>query len=383
MEGTLKGTSRCVYGAVVTTACVLLTGCAGIHEYQPNRTPSTTYEPAETLRPRPIVPAATEEIEPMNAPSLSVEAPPASSPVEAYGISSPSVSDMALLPSDARPGECYARVFVPPNYKTVEERIVVQEATEKVEIIPAKYDWVEEDVIVEEASERLEVIPAQYDMVEEEVLVTPASTREEQVAAEYEWVEEKVLVKPAHTLWKKGRGLIEQVDNATGEIMCLIEVPAEYKTVRKQVLKKPATVNTVEIPAEHRKIRKRVMVRPPSTRTVRIPAKYETVKVKKMVKPEQRTATDVPAEYDTITKEVLVKEGQIAWHMVLCETNLSRDMVTRIQKALVIEGFDPGPADGILGEITHSAMEEFQTANNLAVGGITFETLDQLGIALP
>ena len=365
---------RCLYAAVLTTACVLLSGCAGIHEYQPNRRPTVTHEPVETLKPRAVVPEVAEKVEPMNAPSPSVQTAVASTPP---------LSDMELLPSDARPGECYARVFVPPVYKTVEESVLVQEATEKVEIIPAEYDWAEEDVIVEEASERLEVVPAKYDMVNEKVLVTPASVREEQVPAEYEWVEEKVLVKPAHTLWKKGRGLIEQVDNATGEIMCLVEVPAEYKTVRKQISKKPASVKTVEIPAEYRTMKKKVMVRPPSTRTVRIPAKYETVKVKKMVKPEQKKITGIPAEYDTVTKEVLVSDGKAAWHKVLCETNLSRDMVARIQKALIEAGFDPGPADGILGEHTHSAMEEFQTANSLAVGGLTFETLNQLGIALP
>lgn len=366
--------NRRVYTTVVTTACVLLSGCTGIHEYQRNRRPMATVGPAEVLRPRPVVSEVPEKMEPMNAPILSVQD---------GMLSTPPLSDMALLPSDARPGECYAKVFVPPVYKTVEESVIVQEATEKMEIIPAEYDWVEEDIIVEEASERLEVIPAKYDMVEEKVLVQPTSVREERVPEEYEWVEEKVLVKSAHTLWKKGRGLIEQVDNATGEIMCLVEIPAEYKTVRKQVLKKPASVETVKIPAEYHTMGKKVMVRPPSTRTVKIPAKYETVRVKKMVKPEQKKISDVPAEYDTVTKEVLVSEGKAAWRKVLCETNLSRDMVARIQQALIEAGFDPGPADGILGENTHSAMEEFQAANNLAVGGLTFETLNQLGIALP
>lgn len=51
---------------------------------------------------------------------------------------------------------------------------------------------------------------------------------------EFEWVEERVLVKPARKEWKPGRGEVERVDNATGEIMCLVEVPAEYKTVRKR-----------------------------------------------------------------------------------------------------------------------------------------------------
>ena len=84
----------------------------------------------------------------------------------------------------------------------------------------------EEKVLVKEASERIEIIPAQYEWVEERVLVEAASSRLVEVPAKYAWQEERVVVKPAHTVWKKGNGPIEKVDNITGEIMCLVEVPA-------------------------------------------------------------------------------------------------------------------------------------------------------------
>ena len=54
-----------------------------------------------------------------------------------------------------------------------------------------------------------------------------ASTRLETVPAQYETVTEEVLVRPAYTTWKKGTGPIQRIDQATGEIMCLVEVPAE------------------------------------------------------------------------------------------------------------------------------------------------------------
>jgi DNA repair exonuclease SbcCD ATPase subunit len=133
-----------------------------------------------------------------------------------------------LLPPEAKPGECYARVFVPPTYRTISEQRLKRGASEKVEVIPAKYEWVEEQVLVKGASERLETIPAQYEWVEEQVLVKEPSSRLEEVPAKYDWVEEQVLVEEAHTTWKKGRGLIEKIDNTTGEIMCLVEIPAAY-----------------------------------------------------------------------------------------------------------------------------------------------------------
>ena len=42
-----------------------------------------------------------------------------------------------LLPPGAKPGQCFTRLWVAPQYDTVSERILVEEASERVEIIPA------------------------------------------------------------------------------------------------------------------------------------------------------------------------------------------------------------------------------------------------------
>lgn len=179
------------------------------------------------------------------------------------------------LPPNAEPGKCYARVWEEPTYRTVTEQVLRREAGERIEIIPAKYEW-----------------------VEEKVLVRAAFDKEEVIAPQYESTSEKILVKPASTRWKKGRGLIEKVDNFTGEIMCLEEVPAEYKTITKQVLRTPA-----------------------STKLVNVPAEYKVVKVKKLVSPAQEKRIPIAAQYETVTKTVLESDGRMAWKSVLCETN--------------------------------------------------------------
>lgn len=287
-----------------------------------------------------------------------------------------------MLPPNAKPGECYARVFIPPEYKSVTEEVLIQEESEQVEIIPAEYNWVEEEILVQEASEELEIIPAQYEWFDTEVLVKPASTEVIEVPAEYEWVDEQVLVKSAHTVWKKGRGLVEKVNGATGEIMCLIEVPAQYKALRKQVLASPATTSTQTIPAEYRSVRKRVMTQAPSTRTKTIPARYETVRVKKMIRPEQERHIPIPARYQTVEKQVMSTEGGMAWHRVLCETNLGQELISQIQSTLRDLGYDPGPVDGVIGIQTNIAIEKYQRGHGLAVGGLTIETIHELGITL-
>ncbi len=174
------------------------------------------------------------------------------------------------LPSYAKPGECYARVYVPPRCETVTEQVMTRAASERVEIIPAKYE-----------------------VLEERVMVKPASKRIEEVPAEYKTVEEKVLVESAHTEWRPGRGAVEKMDPATGKIMCLVEVPAAYKTVQKQVLMKEAT-----------------------TREVEIPAQYEMQKVNKMVEPVHENHIQIPAEYKTVTRTEKVADGYWEWQKV-------------------------------------------------------------------
>jgi len=285
-----------------------------------------------------------------------------------------------LLPPGASPGECYTRVFVPPTYRYETEEVLKSEAGERLEIIPAQYEWVEEQVMTRGPSERLEQIPAQYEWVEEQVLVKEASTRLEEVPAIYETVSEKMLERPAHTVWKKGRGLVQRVNGTTGEILCLVEVPAKYKTVYKRVLVKPITTREVTIPEEYKTIKKKVMTAPPSMRRIEIPAEYKIVKVKKLIKPAEVKRIPIPAEYQKVSRRVQVTEGQMEWRRVLCQTNMDPKTISSIQRALKNAGHDPGPIDGIIGKRTLGAVQAYQKEKGLAIGNLTYETLDSLGV---
>lgn len=285
-----------------------------------------------------------------------------------------------LLPPSANPGECYARVFVPATFRTDSYDVLKREASTKIEVIPARYEWATEQVLVQEASERLEVVPAQYEWRTEEVLVKPASKQIVEVPAVYEWTEERVLDQPAHTVWKEGRGPIERVSNTTGEILCLVEVPATYKVVRKRVLKSAATTREIAIPEEYKSVRKRVMTQGPTTRKIDIPAKYETVRVRRLVEPENSRTIEIPAQYQTVTRTAKVSEGQMAWREILCETNVSPGIVRDIQRALQAAGHAPGPIDGQLGGQTMTAVSAFQRSKGLPTGNLTIATVEALGV---
>ncbi|TAL34953.1 MAG: hypothetical protein EPN98_07805 [Phenylobacterium sp.] len=55
--------------------------------------------------------------------------------------------------------------------------------------------------------------------------------------------------------------------------------------------------------------------------------------------------------------------------------------VQRVQIALMVKGYDPGPADGELSPKTRDALRAFQTASNLEVSGnMDVPTLNALGV---
>ena len=114
-------------------------------------------------------------------------------------------------PSGAQAGQCFTRVLYPAKFKDEEVQEIVRPAYEKVSYTDPVYEDVQEQVLVREAYTRVVEVPALYDTYYEQV-----------------------VEKPAAKVWKKGRGASERVDPQTGEIYCLVDQPAVFKTVEKK-----------------------------------------------------------------------------------------------------------------------------------------------------
>ncbi|MBT8085270.1 MAG: hypothetical protein HKN35_07080 [Woeseia sp.] len=258
-----------------------------------------------------------------------------------------------LIPPDPKPGECYARVIVYPQYATVAELKVKKEASERIEIIPARYETAPEKVLIKEASTRLEVIPAKYETVREQVLIKPEVTKLEVVPAVYETIQVEMLVEPAvtetveipaqyktvtetvvvpeHTEWKlvsdlgaRGRPasagaasagdqvgdyeILETRMEDTGDLMCLVVIPEVKKTFEKEVLVKAAytTTRTVREPV-YKTVERTVLKTPATKREITIPAEYRTVEVTRLVQPETTREITIPAEYAEVPVRKLLE----------------------------------------------------------------------------
>ena len=145
----------------------------------------------------------------------------------------------------------------------------------------------------------------------------------ERIPMEYETTTERVEVSPASTKWVKRKAdkncLSANPDDCL--VWCLVEVPAEYKTVTKTAPAGCAAGYTrssrtgangreecVRVKQTAAQYGTRQIVKAaPSYREEVIPAKYATVTKQRVVTPATVREEVIPAEYKTVTKRVLSK----------------------------------------------------------------------------
>jgi hypothetical protein len=286
------------------------------------------------------------------------------------------------MPQSARPGECYALVRTPEQYRTLRRDYVARPGYDGVQVSPARYQSATQDYITQEGYERLEVIPATFKTVTEQVEVTPPSTRYLASEPVYESVTEQVLEKPATQTWKRGRGPIQKLDNSTGEVMCLVEEPAVYRTVTRKVLKTQPTMREVQVPGEYRTVARRVIDQPAQVRRVAVAEQHSTMQVQKLVAPAAYQTVRVPDQMGSYTTRELASPATLEWRPVLCETNMKDTTIRRVQDALRSAGFDPGSSDGRAGARTLDALNAYQRSKGLPEDRyLNLQTLQALGVS--
>ena len=289
--------------------------------------------------------------------------------------------EAGAFPPNPLPGECYARIALAAVTQTVEEQIMVEPARQEVRIIPAQFGDVTEEVVVREATTELLTVPATYTTIQEEVVVRPAARRLIPVEPIYDTVIEEIVVVPERTVWKPGTGPIQKIDEATGEILCLVTEPAVTKQVERRVMVQPASTREEIIPAVTEIVEREVIDQPARVEERIIPAETRTVTRRVEVVPAREEIIEIPPVFDTITREVIVEPARTEWRSILCETNTTPDIIRRIQVALQQRGYYNGPIDGIFGPLSQRAIDGFQRDNGQVGTGVTLDTLALLGVS--
>lgn len=288
-------------------------------------------------------------------------------------------------PPTAELGTCYAKCYIPSQYETVTEQVMVKGGATVLEVIPAQYEITSEQVMVKEATTEFVTIAPVYENITEQILIKEAGKRLVPVAPVYETVTEKVLIKEPSTRWtmKKDKNCMSANPDDCF-VACYEEVPEQYTTYTSSVLKSLATVREEEFPAEYKTVTRRMVRTPASVEERTIPAEYVTVTKQVLRTPAQTMQSSVDPEYKTITKRKLVKAGEYSdWREILCESKVTKNTIRQIQGALIASGYDVGDAgvDNVMGANTRAALMQYQKDNNLPVGNLNLETLQSLGVS--
>ncbi len=287
----------------------------------------------------------------------------------------PAASGNELLPP-AKPGECYARIWVPATYRSVSEKLVASEASERIEVIPAVYEWTTETVEVSAPSSRLVTTPAVYGTETETILVSDASTtwrrslgknaalagsgllefarahgadidsatpgmcfHEHTIPATFTTESDQVLVSEASesvSVTPATYTNVQKTITVSEASTKIVQVPAVYKTVSEKILVKAAhtvwkkgtgpiqridsatgeIMCLIEVPAEYKTVTKQVVVTPATTRTIDIPAVTKTISVREQATAASEQRTPIAAKYKTVSRRVKASEADVVWHEI-------------------------------------------------------------------
>ncbi len=324
----------------------------------------------------------------------------------------------------AEAGQCFYEHYKQPTVESSVEKALVTEATEKLEVVPAVYREEQREVVVKPSYSRILTFPAEYKTVEEKLLIEPSKvvwqkgtgpvqkiddTTGEimcrvQLPAVYETFETQVVEKAARTsvvpapavretytaslldsdsmekrtpieatyedvtkyktlddatfTWVQGTpGDADELGEHTGNVVCVKENPAVIKTIRQTLVSSAGGFESKEIPAI-----------------------YEEKPVQRLANDATFTTTPVVEITKAFNTRTKIADAHFEWRPVLCETNVTDELVSNVQQALVDKGYDLDLTPGLLSSDTFKAIEAFQQDENLPQGGLTMATLEALGV---
>lgn len=251
------------------------------------------------------------------------------------------------LPQNAGAGKVYAQCLIPDSIYRKEKHVGA---------IPPM-GW--EEFLLEKTPKRqgwtLE-LPV-FDTVLIKIPVDK-KTRMANLPDEYGLTKEQILIKTATTKWVF-KYMIKDCLSANPDdclVMNLVEIPAEYKTIEKLVLKATAYQRRYD--------------------------DLDTVVFKQVIETKSLTKTlfESPPQYEKVFRKTHPHAYYSEWREVLCTIGHRSDTVIQLQKALKERGYYYDKLDDILGAKTKAALLRFQKDNQLPIGTLNCATMKALGM---
>ncbi len=269
-----------------------------------------------------------------------------------------------LIPSAAKYKKVKAKVEIEPARTEWRKTVCGDRGCNQSEVIclteiPTTYKKITKRIVLEPAVKKTVSVKPKFKTVKVQELLTPAIQKKIPVPAKYQTIISKKQISNSKHYWTdaSGENLPTRYHSECDKI-CLVETPAKYKRVAKQVVVTPA-----------------------SSKIVKTPPQYKIVKIKKIEKEASFKKVVIPAEYITVRTERERTKGFAKWMPMICENMMTPKLIKKIQKALEAQGFYHGIVDGQKSLELKKAVRDYQRANGLTVTNkISIETMKALNI---
>ena len=355
-------------------------------------------------------------------------------------------------PPFTHPGQCFAKVVEPARFEAVREQVLVAPGRVDSRVVPARRHWEVRPVVLEPERRETFTTPPVLRTVSEPVVMRPATVQVSVIPAQYRDVAERVMVSPPRRYWRRSEGVpgygpawVGQTRmEPTGEVVCLVETPAQYRTVWRRVCVQPEQRVETPVPAEVRYVSRQVVDAPPRVEIRVIPARMGSRQVEVVDAPERVERVDVAPVYREVVRRREVAPERVRWVETACAPappppcpaactpayappppppcgedpcsaapparggygydlarrgrhpqgrrlrsarggarapeRASGNPVADMQRALSARGYYRGPIDGLFTPAAADALHRFQRADSLAVGPLTHQSARRLGV---
>ena len=277
-------------------------------------------------------------------------------------------------------GQCWVNAPIKPRPVHEDVEVVLQESSVRYSVTPAQLREGVQQVVTREGVKTFRVVPATFKQVTEQIMVKPETQRSVVVPAVYEAREAVLTVEEAKTVLEPCQAAGTRYGNSGAMAFCATEIPAREEIVQVNVLVEPETTRVITEPAVYETVSRWVVDQPARVVEVDTAPQLATVPVVETVSPEKVLERTEPAVIRTMNITKYQGEPQIALRRAVCDSDLHPALISRLQSALSSKGYSLGNIDSHLGQRTIAALSDYQADNGLAIGAVTYESLELLGV---
>lgn len=194
-------------------------------------------------------------------------------------------------PANPEPGACYIRC--PIEEISEREKVVATPSYMQYKVVPAMYKTVEEQMLVKEASKRFEYVPAVYREVVDTIMVEEPISKISLIPVKTLDTFEVFEIEPAYSRFESRPAISGCKSTIPGDcdVICYVSYPAVKKAVPvKRIVSNPTYTSQKQIP-RFRTVKRKVIQTPATVREIEIPAEYITVQKRVLVKDETVDST--------------------------------------------------------------------------------------------